>query len=493
MRIGVDLGTTRTVVAYVDRGNYPLVSFADADGDQHDFVPSLVALDQGRLVYGWAARAAAATGAPSLRSFKRLLASPDVSPQTRVRVGDHETGLLDLVTGHLVALRAEVAAVLEDDHLEAVAGVPAHAHTAQRFITLEAFRRAGFSVLGMVNEPSAASFEYTHRQPKTVTSRRNQIVVYDLGGGTFDASLVEVEDTRHQVVSSVGLNHLGGDDFDEALAGVAQQVSGATRLSEAEYEKLLDEAREAKERLTPQARRVSVEVAGRPVTVPVDQFYEAAAELVGRSTEAMAPLLSGNGDQEDTSSLAGIYIVGGASALPLVSRSLRERFGRRVHRSPYPGSSTAIGLAIAADPTAGYSLTERLSRGFGVFRELDAGARLGFDQLLDRDQVTSTTGSVVVTRRYLAAHNVGHFLFVEYDHLVEGSPAGTVTPFVEVLFPYDRSLRDAPDLGEVEVCRTPDGPEVEERYEIDLHGMVTVTITSLADGYHQTYALTSTE
>ena len=489
MRIGVDLGTTRTVVAYVDRGNYPLVSFTDHEGDPHDFVPSLVAVERGRLVYGWAARAAAARGAARRRSFKRLLASPDVCPQSQVRVGDQQIGLLDLVTEHLAALRAEVAAQVEDDNLEAVVGVPAHAHTAQRFITLEAFRRAGFGVLGMVNEPSAASFEYTHRQPRSVTSRRNQVVVYDLGGGTFDASLVEVEQTRHVVVSSVGLNDLGGDDFDEVLADCALAQAGGTDLPEPERSRLLDEAREAKERLTPQARRVSVEVAGQQVAVPVDQFYEAATALVDRSTQAMVPLLTGDDDQEDTSALAGIYIVGGASALPLVSRILRDRFGRRVHRSPYPGGSTAIGLAIAADPSAGYTLAERLSRGFGVFRELDSGARLGFDQLLGRDQVTSITGSVVVTRRYLAAHNVGHYLFVEYDHLVDGSPAGTVTPFVEVLFPYDRALRDHAHLDEVQVQRTEGGPEIEERYEIDPHGMITVTFTDLGDGFSQTYSL----
>ena len=74
-----------------------------------------------------------------------------------------------------------------------VVSVPAHAHGAQRFLTLEAFRRAGFEVVSMINEPSAAGFEFTHRQARAVTSRRNLVLVYDLGGGTFDASVVQVE------------------------------------------------------------------------------------------------------------------------------------------------------------------------------------------------------------------------------------------------------------------------------------------------------------
>ncbi len=98
----------------------------------------------------------------------------------------------------------------------AMLGVPAQANSAQRFLTLEACRRAGFEVAGLVNEPSAASFEFAHRQARSITSRRDLVIVYDLGGGTFDASLLRLSGTDHEVLDSFGVNRLGGDDFDQA-------------------------------------------------------------------------------------------------------------------------------------------------------------------------------------------------------------------------------------------------------------------------------------
>jgi molecular chaperone DnaK (HSP70) len=114
-------------------------------------------------------------------------------------------------------------------------------------------------------------------------------------------------------------------------------------------------------------------------------------------------------------------LVGGASELPLVARELRERFGRRVRRSPHAAASTAIGLAIAADPDSGFTLTDRLSRGFGVFRDRDGGATLRV-RSADRARSlrTSVDVDVTVTRRYRAAHNVGVFRFVEHSRLGPG-------------------------------------------------------------------------
>ena len=88
-------------------------------------------------------------------------------------------------------------------------------------MTLDAFRHAGFHVIGMLNEPSAAGFEYTHRYRNTITSRREHIVVYDLGGGTFDASLVHMTGKSHEAVATAGSHQLGGDDFDAMLANLA--------------------------------------------------------------------------------------------------------------------------------------------------------------------------------------------------------------------------------------------------------------------------------
>ncbi len=501
MHLGVDFGTTRTIAASVDRGNYPVVSFLDSFGDAHEFFPSVVARNQGRLVYGFEALAAADDGAPLVRSFKRALAAPDVNTDTTIMVGDEAVPLLDVLTGFLSALRTALTASsslrtqgAKKTTLEhTVIAVPAHAHGAQRFLTLEAFRRAGFEVTAMVNEPSAAGFEYTHRQGRTLSSRRTRVIVYDLGGGTFDASLVRVDGTSHDVLASLGLNHLGGDDFDAVLARCALERAGVAmeELAPRAVSTLLQECREAKESLSPQTRRLVLDVAGTPVILSVDDFYSAASGLVEDTIEAMRPIVGGlDDDAPELTDVAGIYLVGGASGLPLVPRQLRARFGRRVHRSPYPAASTAIGLAIAADDAAGYSLTDRLSRGFGVFREGDAGQSLKFDPILARDATVPKSEKVVVTRRYAAAHNVGWFRFVEYSSVDDnGEPRGDIVPFADVLFPFDANLQRNGNLTSVTVERREHGPLVEEQYVIDPHGMVEVRITDLDTGYSTTQAI----
>lgn len=479
MHLGVDFGTTRTIVAYADRGNFPVAQFADRAGDVHDYVPSMVALTEAGLVYGFTAQDAARRGAPHVRSFKRALAKADVTMASTLSIGDREVPLIDVMTEFLRTVRL----MIEDEVGQpgrTVVAVPAHAHTAQRLMTLEAFRRAGFDVAAMINEPSAAGFEYTHRQGKTLNSKRSRVLVYDLGGGTFDASLVVADGTSHEVVGSAGINTLGGDDFDEALARCAAAVADG-EVDEA----LLVECQDAKERLSPQTKRIAVEVGGTPVAVDVNVFYDAASPLVDATLDAMAPLVGGlDATQLEDAGVAGIYLVGGASGLPLVPRALRQRFGRRVHRSPYPAASTAIGLAIAADPESGFSLTDRLSRGFGVFREADDGSAVAFDPLLGRDLVVSTSESVVVTRRYRPVHNVGWFRFVEYNALDEhGQPCGDLMPFAQVVFPFDQALQHRTDLAGIPVGPLVGGPVIEERYAVDQHGIIELRIVDLVTGY----------
>lgn len=502
MHLGIDLGTTRTIVASVDRGNYPVVSFIDDDGDAHDHVPSLVAEVDGELRHGLDAVAAAATGAPVLRSFKRVLAAPDVTGTTPVRVGSLEVPVLDLLTGYLSALHASIYSRSNlprtsrgpraQQEARTVVAVPAHAHGAQRYLTLEAFRRAGFQVTAMLNEPSAAGFEYTHHRGDTISARRNRVIVYDLGGGTFDASLVSVTGTSHAVLGTAGINRLGGDDFDDVLLGCVHAAAGTTpaQLTPDEDAWLREQVQDTKERLSPQSRRMTFEVGAADVTVPVEDFYAAATPLVESTMDAMAPLVGGLDAAPDLTDIAGIYLVGGGSALPLVPRLLRSRFGRRVHRSPHPAASTAIGLAIAADEASGFELADRLSRGFGVFRERDSGRAVSFDPILRPDTAVSTTDDVVLTRRYRAAHNVGWFRFVEcsaIDH--DGGPQGDIVPFADVVFAFDPALRARGDLTDQPVERRPDGPLVEETYTIDPHGIVEVTITDLDTDYSRTFRI----
>jgi molecular chaperone DnaK (HSP70) len=499
VKLGIDFGTTRTIVAASDRGNYPVVSFSDEDGEAHEHVPSVVADVDGALVFGLDAARALRAGAPALRSMKRLLSRNDARADLPVRVGSVETTALALLSGFAASLRdallrrSNAPRKRGDASLEAVIAVPANALSGARFLTLEAFRRAGFDVKGMLNEPSAAGFEYTHRQPSTVTSRRTRVLVYDLGGGTFDASLVRVDGEHHDVLATAGDPRLGGDDFDAALLDLAKRTAGlGGDGADPRPLLLLEQCREAKERILPQSKRISVDLSsiGGPaaVSIPVETYFEAVAPLVTRTLEAMRPLLP-KLDEEALAEVAGIYLVGGGSGLPIVARMLRERFGRRVHRSPYPAASTAIGLAIAASDEATFSLRDRFGRSFGVFRERGGGHEVSFDAIVGPDVPLPTDGTLEIRRRYRAAHNVGHFRFVECRALgAHGEPQGDVAPLGEIWFPFDPALRGT-DLRRAAVERRDGGPEIEEVYALDGTGLVAVRIRDLTSGYEEAFRL----
>jgi molecular chaperone DnaK len=468
MRFGIDFGTTHTVVAMVDRGNYPIVSF-----DGADFIPSIVSGKDGELRFG-----VAEPGWHVVRSFKRLLET--ARADTQVVVGGDAYPLHEVLTRFLAHVREQLltasnAGLSPGEPVEVAVSVPANASTAQRLITLDAYRRAGFDVKAVLNEPSAAGFEYAHRFRETVTSKREYVLVYDLGGGTFDASLIHMEGRQNEVVTSSGISRLGGDDFDETIARlIAAQPSG----------ELLDEVRSQKESLSPNTRKFA---AGDAV-LPIDQVYDACMPLVEQTLvsmeEAMRDPRRGD-DPVPWTELAGIYVVGGASSFPPVYRRLRERFGtHRVRRSPHPFGSCAIGLAIHLDEAAGYTLTERLTRHFGVFREDDSGALVSFDVLVPKD----TPLPAAVSRRYRAAHNVGHYRFVECGRIERGRPEGNLAAWDEIYFPFDRALRET-DLSRVAVERLGDGPIVEEVYDCAADGTVQARLREVDDGFEQTVRL----
>ncbi|OBH56839.1 molecular chaperone Hsp70 [Mycobacterium mantenii] len=498
MRVGIDFGTTHTVVAAVDRGNYPVVSFEGADA-----WPSLIAANAaGELRFG--AEAAAVRHDPAwsvLRSFKRLL--NDAGPQTEVTLAGRDYRLADLLTGFLAQLKTDLqrhsnATLAPGEAVEAAISVPANASSAQRLLTLDAYVAAGFHVVALLNEPSAASLEYAHRYRSTITAKREYVLIYDLGGGTFDASLLKMTGHANEVVVSEGIQRLGGDDFDEAIVELVQAGANLPALDAAQRDLLAEECAARKEAVGPQTRRFLVDLSPvdrPPFSCSIDDVYSVCAPLVDQTMELLNRVLHdparGRADV-DWSEVAGIYVVGGAGGFPLVSRMLRGAFGeKRVKRSPHPFAATAIGLAVFLDKESGFALSERFSRNFGVFREAEAGAGVVFDPIVCKDVSLPAEGQspLVVKRRYRAAHNIGHFRFVECSRLVNGRPDGDVTPYDPVLFPFDPALYDRDDLGRQPVGRWTDGPDVEERYVIAPSGAVEVTLTTRPAGFERTFRL----
>jgi len=495
MRLGIDFGTTHTVVAAVDRGNYPVVSF-----EHTDFIPSIAAArEDGTLRFG--AQAAAVTHDPAwtvLRSFKRLL--NEAGPATEVVIGPRTIRLVELLGGFLSHVREELslrsnAHPRKRDPLQVAASVPANASSGQRILTVDGFRRAGFDVVALLNEPSAAAFEYAHRFRETVTSKREYVLVYDLGGGTFDVSLIKMERRANEVVTSSGIARLGGDDFDEAILRLVESKVGPVAPPR-DRQLVLEECRIQKESVNANTRKFVIDLTamGRrePLVLPADEVYAACAPLVDQTLDAIEPVMRDSrraNEEVDWNELAGIYVVGGASAFPPVYRLLREKFGaHRVRRSPHPFGSTGIGLAITLDDRAGYTLTERLTRHFGVFREESAGEEVSFDVLLPKDTRLPSPGEapLTVTRRYRAAHNLGHFRFVECARIESGRPEGNLALWDEVLFPFDPRLRGVRDLASVPVSRLGEGPHVEETVRCDAAGELEVQLRVLEDGFSNT-------
>ncbi|MBW2528243.1 MAG: Hsp70 family protein [Deltaproteobacteria bacterium] len=511
MRLGIDLGTTRTVAVAVDRGNLPVVGFSTPEGDVLDYYPTVTAELDGELVHGHDAEQAARQGAPCLRSWKRLLF--DHGADDEVIIGTLSVTMLALATSFVSALRRDLGSGSNlpaplDDLPEVAISVPANAHSTQRFVTLEAFRRAGFAVRAVINEPTAAGLEYAYRHGRTLTSNRQQVLIYDLGGGTFDAALVRMDVDRHDVLTTSGVARLGGDDFDEALLELALEQTDLARpsLTPTERGQLLMEARAAKEGISPNTRRVVLDLEAlgerapsEPVVLSVADFYERIRPLVVRTEHALDQVLGSTAaDQSGATSpqaLAGLYVVGGGSGLPLVPRVLRERFGRRVHRSPYPSAATAIGLGIAVQQTEGSSpsLTERFTHHLGVFREQETGARISFDGIFapGAPLPRRADGPLTVTRRYRAAHNVGLFRYVECSAIdADGEPRGDITPYGTIRFPFSSDLQSCPSLDEVAIQRLPEpGPEIEERYEVDATGVVSVTIEDVDSRFSRRFVL----
>ena len=518
MRLGIDFGTTRIIVAFVDRGNYPVVSFDAPDGAAREWFPPLVAVKDQRRVYGWEAWAAQEEpGWTVVRSLKRALEG--AGPETLVQIATQTVPMLQLLHELCSALRINLLEhsnlpTVEAGLLEVMLGVPANANSNQRYLTGEAFRQAGFHVLGLLNEPSAASIEFGHRDRSSRQKKaKSQILVYDLGGGTFDASLVELDESEQTVIASEGIGSLGGDDFDEILAELAldsAEVSAGERdtLSQAEMFHLHEECRAKKESVHPNTRHISIDLGvvreGWPeVSLPVANFYEHCQLLVQETLHATECLLEAHGIGPSGSSasaqageqhLEALYVTGGGSELPIVARTLREAFGRRVKRSAYTRSATAIGLAIQADAQAGYVLRDKFTRHFGVWREADAGRTVVFDPLFSKGTQLPVPGEppLVQSRQYTPVHNIGHFRYLECSHLTaEGCPAGDITVWDDIRFPFDPALRNNSDLSGVPVAHVDQGlqRQAEESYSCDAGGTVKVTIANLSEGYSRSYRL----
>lgn len=450
--------------------------------------------------------------AGAIRSLKRVVSG--LAPDDPVPgLAADRVSALGLLTRYLQFLRTMIVEKsnldLDPERLEAMVAVPANASTRQRYLTVEAFSRAGFHVLGLINEPTAAAIEFAHRNLGAIGRRspKRYVVVYDLGGGTFDTSAVSLAGRRYDLLTSEGIAQLGGDDFDQAILDLALEQLGmrSAELTEGLRASLLERCREAKEGIGASSRKLLVDF-GRQlgdretVTLELPALYERVQPLVDRTLELMHRVfvkLEAHGiDPANPRELGAVYLVGGATAFPPVLRSLRSLYKRKIQLAPQPHAATAIGLAIAADPSSEIFVHEAVTRHFGVWREGESGREKIFDPVFGKDSSPEVGSPLAVVRRYRPAHTVGHLRFVECTELSsDGQPSGDLTPWGELYFPYDPALLDCPNLHEVPAARRMElqSEEIVEQYAYHPDGIVRVRIENATRGYARTYTFKVTD
>ena len=470
--IGIDLGTTNSCVAVMEGGEPTVI--ANAEGSRT--TPSVVAFAKNgeRLVGQVAKRQAVTNPERTVISIKR-----DMGSESKVHVDGKDYTPPEISAMILQKLKADAEAYLGQPVTEAVITVPAYFSDAQRQATKDAGRIAGLDVKRIINEPTAAALAYGLDKGEV-----HKILVYDLGGGTFDVSLMEVGDGVFEVLATAGNNRLGGDDFDNRIidyvAGEFKKENGIDLLAD----------RQAHQRLKEAAERAKIELSGNltaninlpfitadatgpkhlDMTLTRAKFNELTSDLVEKTITPLNQALSDAGLK--ASDIDKVILVGGSTRIPAVQEAVQRVTGKEPFKGINPDECVAVGAAIQGGVLGGdvkdVLLLDVTPLSLGI--ETLGGV---FTRLIDRNSTIPTKKSQVFSTASDGQRSVD-------VHVLQGE---------REMAAYNKTLGRFQLDG---IAPAPRGvPQIEVTFDIDANGIVHVSAKDLGTGHEQKITITS--
>ncbi len=478
--IGIDLGTTNSCAAVLEQGKPVIIP--NAEGERT--TPSVVAFTRlGERLVGEVAKRQAVTNAEgTISSIKRRMGT-----EQRIQAGDRKRTPQEISAMILSKLKADAEDYLGHPVTDAVITVPAYFNDSQRQATKDAGRIAGLNVRRIINEPTAAALAYglDHGEPQ-------KIMVYDLGGGTFDVSIIEIGEGVIEVLSTCGDNHLGGDDFDLRLMNyLVSEFREQTRINLQKDLAAMQRVREAAEKAKIELSTAKIAYISLPfltqtrngpvhmeLSVTRATFEQLTRDLVERTNLPVQTALNDAGIS--ARDLSRVLLVGGSTRIPAVQEKVRQLTGLQPSRGLNPDECVAQGAAVQGGTLAGAALSVAAGNGLGRQTRNEI-------LLLDVTPLSLSIETVGGVATRLIERN--STLPVHYSQIFTTASSFQTMVEIHVLQGERPMARDNKTIGRFRLTgikRAPRGvPQIEVTFDLDTNGILKVGAKDLGTGRAQ--------